>query len=121
METNGWETRDIRYSNTADWSDDNLRLCDKHTFYGYICGDHVGEVFAIFKGSGKATLSFGNCYNMGHVIVKLNDKQLSLATANTPKKEITFHYLKHDVLTIQKIGVAIIKLNSLDLTCNGKF
>ena len=127
MESNGWKIN-IDNSNTDDrnTNTDNARICGKSTFYGYFGNDkgkpdNVGEVTATFRGSGKARLMFGNCYHSGYVKVKLNGKLLSTAAASTLEKEITFDYKKQDVLKIQEFDVAIIKLNYLLLTCNGKF
>ena len=93
------------------------RECGTSTWYGFKYGYPIGSVTAIFAGSGKATLNFGNCYASGRVVVYLNEKDIGHADANTPKQEITFDYSKGDNLTIKEENMAIIKLNSLNLSC----
>ena len=76
----------------------------------------------MFAGSGKATLNFGNCYHQDRVTVYLNKKDIGHADAWTFEKEITFDYSNGDILTLKEHPMAIIKLNSLKLSCaDGKY
>ena len=118
MVRNGWNA-DVDYSNGEDWSKAHERSCASDTFYGYRGGDAVGSVSAIFKGSGKGTLSYGNCYETGYVMVSLNGKEIHRSTSNS-KGQASFQYRRGDVLKIEEHKTAIIKLYSLDLQEGGK-
>ena len=120
MIRNGWKV-DVGYSSTNDWSTEYSMNCGTQTFYGYH-GDHkVGSVSATFKGTGNATLIFGNCYKEGFVEVLLNNEQLE--QANQEKyKTIAFNYNPGDVLKIREVNTAIIKLYYFGITgCEGNF
>ena len=93
--------------------------CGMDTWFGYNYGRLVGSVQTTFQGTGKAVLNFGNCYQSGRVIVYLNGKEISRAHGKTPRKEVEFQYSKGDLLRIEEVHVAIIKLNSLELYHNG--
>lgn len=120
MEDNGWSV-DVRYSNNNDWSDEYAVNCGKHTFYGYH-GDHrVGMLSATFKGSGNATVIFGNCYKTGYVVVLLNNKELERADQEK-YKIVSFNYTRGDVIIIKEVNTAIIKLYYFGISaCDGKF
>ena len=114
MKRNGWKL-DVTHSMTKAYS----RKCGMESWFGYDRGRAVGSVETTFQGTGKATLNFGNCYRTGRVIVYLNDKEISRANRNTPRKEVEFEYSKGDVLLIEEVRVGIIKLNSLELHYKG--
>ena len=114
MERNGWKLN-IKYSMTSAYS----RQCGMDTWFGYNYGRSVGSVQTTFQGTGKAVLNFGNCYQSGRVIVYLNGKEISRAHGNTLRKEVEFQYSKGDLLRIEEVHVAIIKINSLGLYHNG--
>ena len=114
MEKNGWKLN-IRHSMDSAYSE----KCGMDTWFGYNYGEKVGSVQTTFKGTGKATLNFGNCYRSGWVKVYLNGKEISRANGNTPRKEVEFRYSKDDILRIKEVNVAIIKLNSLELYHKG--
>ena len=119
MIKNGWNV-DIGYSNTNDWSSEYPINCGAQTFYGYHGDQKVGSVSTVFKGSGNATLIFGNCYKEGYVEVLLNEKQLM--QANQEKyKTLAFNYNPGDELKIREVNTAIIKLYYFGITgCEGK-
>ena len=113
MKKNGW-VFDVTNSNEERYR----RECGKHqTWYGYSYGSAIGSVHVAFLGSGNATLNFGNCYRQGKVSVLLNGEEISQALANTPEKTITFRYTHRNILTLKELNTAIIKLNSLDFSC----
>ena len=114
MKKNGWKLN-IRHSMTSVYSPQ----CGMDTWFGYNHGRSVGSVQTMFHGTGKAVLNFGNCYQSGRVIVYLNGREISGANKNTPRKEVEFQYSKGDILRIDEVLVAIIKLNSLELYHNG--
>ena len=118
MVRNGWNA-DVDYSNGEDWSKAHERSCSSDTFYGYRGGDAVGSVSAIFKGSGKGILSYGNCYETGYVMVSLNGVEIHRSNSNS-KGQVSFQYRRGDVLKIEEHETAIIKLYSLDLQDGGK-
>ena len=119
MVRNGWNA-DVDYSNGEDWNKAHARDCSSDTFYGYRGGKLVGSVSAIFKGSGKGTLSYGNCYKTGYVAVFLNGVEIGRSSSNS-RGLVTFQYRRGDTLRIEEHDVAIIKLYSLDLEDGGKW
>ena len=118
MVKNGWNA-DVEYSNGNDWNNAHERDCATDTFYGYRGGDLVGSVSAIFKGSGKGVLSYGNCYKTGYVLVSLNGVEVGRSTSNS-QGLLTFQYRRGDTLKVEEFDTAIIKLYSLDLQEGGK-
>ena len=114
MKANGWVI-DVGESNTI--SNRYEQKCGSSTFYGYKGGNSIGSVSATLRGNGLGTLNFGNCYTNGQVKVSLNGNELSRAEKNTPKQEIIFNYSKGDVLKIEEISTASLKLNSLTFKC----
>ena len=112
MEKNGWDF-DITDSNDPKFTAE----CGTSAWYGYNYGPVIGSLTAIFVGSGKATLNFGNCYTAGRVTVYLNGRDIAYAVAYTFEQEVTFDYSSGDILTIKEHPMAIIKLNSLKLSC----
>ena len=113
MEESGWKM-DVSHSNNAPYT----RQCGNDTWFGYRYGYPIGVVKLEMLESGNATLNFGYCYPRGQVIVYLNDVEIAAANANTPKQEIAFKYSKEDSLKIKEVGMAIIKLNSFNISCD---
>ena len=64
------------------------------TFWGYKWGWAVGSVEATFKGSGRGTLDFGNCFTRGFTNVYLNGNLISSAGKNQKSKVVNFEYNK---------------------------
>jgi hypothetical protein len=118
MVKNGWSA-DLDYSNGNDWNKAHERDCSTATFYGYRGGNLVGSVSANFKGSGQGTLSYGNCYKTGYVMVSMNGVEIGRSTTNS-QDLVKFQYRRGDVLKIEEFDTAIIKLYSLDLKDGGK-
>ena len=115
MINNGW---------TVDVTDDNTNTdfdsCDKNTFFGYKDGDQVGQVSTIFRGTGRATLVFGNCWSTGYLSVYINGTEIGRAYGNT-KASVRFSYSKGDALRIKEFNSAIIALYSFAIDGCGKF
>ena len=117
MENKGWT---LDTDNQFDkWSHEKARSCGDKTWYGFRAPG-VGKISATFVGTGAATLDYGNCFNDGKVHVYLNGKLIDTALPNTPSKQITFHFNPRDVLSLDENPDGIIKLNSLNLHCEGK-
>ena len=74
-----------------------------------------GFVTATFKGSGRGTLDFGNCFTRGFTKVYLNGTLISSAGKNQKSKVVNFKYNKGDVLKINEEKTGIIKINSFKL------
>ena len=72
-------------------------------------------------GSGTASLDYGNCFEgeRGKVNVYLNSNLIDVAKKNTFSKKVAFDFFPNDVLLLSETDVAIIKLNSLTLSCKG--
>ena len=114
MEKNGW----IFNTTHSDmvWGKSH---CGEGSWFGFHSNAAYGSVSTTFKGSGTATLSFGNCWaaSLYKVSVVINGEVKSEAEGNVMEKEISFSFNKGDNLIIKENG-AIIKINSLDITCN---
>ena len=121
MENNGWEFTKVTFDMTTHAHIYDSR-CGPETFYGGGHGSTVGKVSTTLTGSGTAVLSYGNCYDdiSGEVKVRLNGDVIDMAPNNTPKKEVRFEFESGDVLMIEEVNYAILKLNSLNLSCSGK-
>ena len=120
METKGWafspniRHKPLEFNNT----------CGKHnTWYGDKNPDVAGsfvEITATFTGSGTATLDYGNCRDKGKVNVNLGRDRVDTAYENTTSKLKKFKFFPKQVLSLRVSGPSVIKLNSLQLTCQGK-
>ena len=116
MEGNGWNV-DVEYSNENDWN--SIENCSLVTFYGYSPNEIVGTVSANFKGSGEATLAYGNCFRTGYVLVSLNDLELGRVDSNS-RANVTFDFSEGDILRIEEFESARIKLYRLTFEGCGK-
>ena len=105
-----------------------IKHCGTDTFWGYEYGSAVGTMSYVFKGHGRATLKFGNCYTYGVTKVYLNDKRIGSAKSKT-KNEIILSYKPGDTLRLtgretlrltEEASKGIIIIYSLMISCNGK-
>ena len=113
MQRNGW-IFDVAYSNMDRYAEQ----CSPSSWYGYSYGSKIGSVYVAFMGSGNATLNYGNCYNGGTVTVFLNENEIGHADGNNPVQAVSFEYSNRNVLMLKETNTAIIKLNSLKISCN---
>ena len=112
MQSNGWVFHGREGCGTGHWYGN----CGG-TGTWYCSGSAMGSITTKFKGSGLATLDFGNCYKKGIVVVFLNGGRKSTANANVKSKRIIFEFSTGDELKIIEKGSGIIKLNSLNVEC----
>ena len=117
MESNGWVFYGKKRCGTGNWYEDSkgLKVCGPRSWY--CSGPVIGSISTTFKGSGSATLDFGNCYTKGKVVVllkgkEINGKRKSTANADVKSKNITFKFVQGDELKIIAPENGIIKLNS---------
>ena len=89
--------------------------CGTATWYGWKHGPE-GSISATLKGSGKVTVSFGNCYSQGGVKATLNGKLIRQANAYQII-DTSFDYSSGDVLKLEEVGYSIIKLYSITFQC----
>ena len=85
-----------------------------NTFWGYSYGPPVGFVEARFKGSGTATLDFGNCC-CGITKVYVNGHTIGSAAGGKQSEVISFNYKSGDILKVTEEAAGILKINSLKL------
>jgi len=78
-----------------------------------------GAISTILSGTGTASLNYGNCFtrSTGTVKVYLNGTAISSAFSNAPISAVTFSFTNGDVLRIEESPSAIIKMNSLAISC----
>jgi len=96
MRKGGWKDNELERHRRYAW------YCERdNTFWGYKYASPIGHVNATFKGSGKATLDFGNCYDKsGKTVVYLNNKSIAEAGILQMSEVTSFDYKKGDVLKI---------------------
>ena len=117
MVSAGWNLKDIEVDPIK--KSKYTRYCGTETFWGYKYGKPVGKITYSFKGDGKATLKFGNCYKGGRAKVYLN-KNLLDSTTRYKNKTIHFEYKQGDTLMVKETGAGIFIIHSLKISCNGK-
>ena len=110
MRNGGWKDNGLERHRRYAW------YCERdNTFWGYKYASPIGHVNATFKGSGKATLDFGNCYDKsGKTVVYLNDQSIA-EVGKYGRSTVVCHYKMGDVLKVTEEGSGIIKLNSFQL------
>ena len=125
MELNGWIISTNRPS-----SGDNIQyhdICGKsntqnakiaNTWYGWAMQDDVGIISASLKGSGDATLRYGNCYLYGTVTVYLDNVEISRAGPGEIH-DVSFPYNHGSILKLQE-DEGIIKLHQFNWNCSSK-
>ena len=116
MEKNGW------IFNTSNSDMVSYRKhCGEGSWFGFHSDFEEGSVSTTFKGSGVATLYLGNCWTspVYKVSVLINGEIKFVVRRNVMQKVISFSFNKGDNLIIKEDG-AIIKINTLDITCNQK-
>ena len=120
MEENGWAFENIgreftRISNTRD------DQCGDETWYGWKSpsSNKSGRVSVTFAESGKATLAYGNCWGQETVDVYFNGTKIDAAGPNELEKKVSFDFLERTTLDIKTKGKAILKINSLEISCAG--
>ena len=118
MESNGWRM-DIS-NNMLPWEKTWYdKCCSDKTFYGFKRGFAVGTIMATFKGYGTAILDFGNCGMIGCTKVYLDNQLKAIAGPNIRSKVISFSYRPGTTLWLGEHGAGIIKLNYLNVKCEG--
>ena len=111
LTSNGWDI-DSEKQNTG--GDDMCR--STNTWYGFTSGSGIASIATTFKGKGEATLSFGNCHSIGYVRATLNGNSIGQANAGE-RKDVSFEYSIGDVLKIEEVNTAIIKIWSIAFKC----
>ena len=111
MEQNGWI-----FDITKHKQDKYIVHCGDDSWFGHSAYWEEGSVSATFKGSGAADLVYGNCWMNHNVDVYLNQQKISFASGGQTRKEVTFSFVKGDILKLQEDG-AIIKIYSLEIKC----
>ena len=119
MESNGWvfakDTKKPKKGcGTGKWYD--KVGCGSASWY---CSGHAkGSITTIFKGSGLATLKFGNCYTRGKVEVLLNGvtkgtaKKRARKASDVKIESISFEFSPGDELKIMESPNGMITLKS---------
>ena len=120
MRSNGWVI-DVNNADNPRKNGIYTTLCGASSFWGYKFGLPVGRVSTTFKGSGKASLSFGECWFTGTTKVYLNNRQIGIASSRKLGVVVHFEYTQGDILKLEEEGAGIIKIDTLRLKCTGKF
>lgn len=101
------------------------KRCRNNTWYGFrgMMGD--AKVTKVFKASGHASLSFGNCGDPSMngtvtAILLSNGTQREIGKVLQGQQEttITFYFQNNDSLKIEETGQGIIKLFSFAVVCS---
>ena len=95
--------------------------CKSSQFHAYRNGNSVGVVSKIMRGSGRARLEYGNCWDSGNVNVYLNGKKINSAPRYI-QKSVGFSFSDGDKLEVKdEDGNAVIQLIRLSITCSTNF
>ena len=116
MIRNGWKI-DLPYPEFDD-PYSAYQTCGGDSFFGYPGAARTGTMSAVFRNAGSASLTIGNCRDLGTIIVSLNEKQIKSISAET-KATVNFAYQPRDVLELKTDDDAIIKLYNLEVSCEG--
>ena len=118
MESNGW-VFNVGHSMNL-YTEAYHDQCGGETWYGWTTNSPVGSLHIVLTGSGQAVMSYGNCYESGVVKLFLNGELISSAQGNVKNKVQEFRFSSGDVLKITEQD-GIIKLNSFEIKCPGKY
>ena len=120
MEENGWAFENIgrEFTRISNARDDQ---CGEETWYGWKSpnSNQSGTVSVAFAESGKATLTYGNCWGQETVDVYFNNTKIDAAGANELEKQVSFDFEERTTLDIKTKGKAILKISSLKISCAG--
>lgn len=96
--------------------------CGSEHFHARKTGNGVGVASKTLRGSGKAELEYGNCWDAGKVNVYLNGKMISSASPLTRSKRVKFKFGAGDKLEVKdEEGNAVVQLIRLKLECDRGF
>ena len=90
-------------------------------WYGWGCGNTVGSISTILKGTGTASLYYGNCWNEGNVNVYVNNEKVSYSTPGVTQV-YKIPYNDGDELKLtDEDGNSIINIVDITFTCKGNY
>ena len=121
MEENGWRFKNIGQTvSRAGERDDH---CGSETWYGWKNKgtNEAGSVSVTFAESGEGTLTYGNCWGLDTIDVYFDGEKISSANVHELEKKASFELKEKTTLEIRTEGKGILKINSLELSCSGKF
>ena len=106
----GW-TLDVDH---GSWNIANLGSCgDDGSWFGFINGNAIGSISAILHGTGDASITFGNCWNAGHVKLLLDGNVISSAGPNTLITS-EFHF-EDSTIRLEEHNGAIIRFYDFEI------
>ena len=121
-----------KLSDISGWKNDGLSVgsggivwekCGKdQAWYGWKGHAGVGSVSTTLTASGRAELSFGNCWDAGTVKVYLDGTEIASAGPEL-HKTVAFDFNTGAVLSIRDEGAnSVIQISKFKiLTCGGKY
>lgn len=86
---------------TGHGSNNNEKRCFASGYTGYTNGDNVGGIKFTLKGSGVATLNYGNCWDKGNVKLYINGAYQAKASKKQNKVDYKFAFTKGDVIELK--------------------
>ena len=112
MKKTGWTFKD--FDGKKNLAGQNK--CTATAWHGYGNEGKVATLSKVLRGSGAATLDFGNCWNAGKTNVYLNGKLLDSAGPKTASKTVLFGYKDGDKLELRdEEGNAVLMTSKLTL------
>ena len=123
MQSNGWVFKNLTnsMSQCMPFTSTVPDVCgmDGSTWYGWGCGNKAGSITTLLRGSGVATLHYGNCGDSGKVNVYLNGTKI-LSSPPGRKSLQSFDYYDGNELKItDEEGNGIIQIISITFACKG--
>ena len=124
MHENGWDLAEIQANYRLVLPRDacNFNLLDaisKHSWF--IQGWLPSMISATFWAKGKVQLMFGNCNEVGEVVVLVDGNEVEKSKPNGRKTNATFYVDEDSKLVIKADSRAIIKLFEINIECGKKF
>ena len=125
METNGWVFENLT-SNISYCMPSQSTVQEKcggknaTNWYGWGCGKNVGAISTVLRGSGTATLHYGNCWNSGMINVYLNNVKISYSLPGTSQRYRFPYNDGYELKIMDEEGNGIINIIDIKFTCKGK-
>ena len=118
MQEAGWVFSGNMNSLPSDYAS-HCQTSPASSWYGFANGNAVGTLSVVLPGSGSGTVDFGNCHTSGTVVLYINDQSVASAPVGTHSLVAHITFVAGDTLRLSDEDTTIIRLNSIQLNCEG--
>ena len=123
MQSNGWVFENLtnNMSQCMPFTSTVQNVCgmDGSAWYGWGCGNKEGSISTILRGSGTATLHYGNCWHSGKVSVYLNNTKILSSPPDTNSLQSFDYHDGNELKIMDDDGTGIIQMINITFTCKG--